>query len=151
MKKTIIAAGVLAALSLTGCATSQQQAELQRSYENLEGTLRQAQEAATVTCDGEAACDRAWKLTQVYVQQESGMKVRLATDTTIDTYAPTEYGMATFSATRLPVGNQTAIRLFGQCKGMYGTDGKPGPNYSQCATAVGVSQARFSTFVRERM
>lgn len=140
----------MVALALTGCMTAQQQADLQASYERLEATLKRAQEAATLTCEGKDVCDRAWLLTQVYVQQESGMKVRIATDTTIETFAPNEYGMATFSATRMPVGNQMVIRLFGQCRGMYGTDGKPGPNYSQCAGAIGVPQARFSTFVQPR-
>lgn len=149
MKRTI-AIG-LAAVALTGCVSAQQEAENQASYERAETMLKRAQDAATVTCEGKDACDRAWQLTQVYVQQESGMKVRLATDTSIETFAPNEYGMASFSATRMPVGDQMAIRMLGECKGMYRTDGKPGPSYPDCVKAVGVPQAHFAAFVRSRM
>jgi hypothetical protein len=148
--KTTIAIG-LAALALTGCMTAAQQAEERASYESLEGKLQQAQERATVSCTGKDVCDRAWALTKIYVEQHSSMKVRLVDDTTIDTFAPVDYGLASFQAVKMPVGDTMVIRLFGQCRGMYGTDGKPGPNYSQCALAVGVPQNLFAKFVRERM
>lgn len=82
--KTRYIAAALAALALTGFVTAQQEADNVAAYERAEIMLKRGQEAATLTCEGKDACDRAWQLTQVSVQQESGMTVRLATDTTID-------------------------------------------------------------------
>jgi len=48
---------------------------------------------------------------------------RTATDTMIDKFAPVDYGLATFQATKMPVADKMVIRVFGSRQTMYDTDG----------------------------
>jgi len=150
MIKTTIAVA-LAALALTGCMTAQQEAENRASYERLESVLMKAQENSTVDCTGADVCEKMWTLTKNYVQQNSGMAVRISDDSLIDTFAPVQYGMATFRATREPAGEKMIVRLEGRCRGMYNRDGTEGPNYADCARAIGVPQNKFLRYLHDHM
>lgn len=69
----------------------------------------------------------------------------------IETFAPIEYGRATFQATRVPDGDSMVISLGATCRGMYNRDGTLGPNYVGCATQVSQAQLNFRHFIYQRM
>lgn len=73
MKKTVIAA--LAALSMAGCASNPQRQAMLAEYE-----------ASRPTCQGKEQCDAMWEHAQVWVANNSRMKIQTATNVLIETY-----------------------------------------------------------------
>ena len=45
----------------------------------------------TLHCKDEPQCGRWWRTAQVWVAQNSGMKLQIATDAIVDTYNPSSY------------------------------------------------------------
>ncbi|KND55208.1 hypothetical protein BPUN_3189 [Candidatus Paraburkholderia kirkii] len=120
--------------------------------QKLETTLAQARSAAEVPCADQTTCDRAWLATRVYVEANSDMKVRYMDEGAIETYTPIHTGYVSFYARRVPTsGGGMMILLGGVCRGMYDSDGKPGPVYADCATKVAVPEAKFRGYLNANL
>lgn len=107
--------------------------------------LLQAEKDAVVFCPDKAACDKAFSLTQIYLNQTADMKIQVATDTIVETYNPTEDGKLGLKAIRIPgKGSSAAITLTANCKDEKGS-------YSEvCRLTKIQAYSGFRTFV-ERM
>ena len=142
---------MLAFLALSGCGTSQTQAEREQSFSRNENSLDVAQHRATIQCDSQPRCDAVWKITQTYVQQHSDTAVVRADAVAIDTDLPTRNGRVSFSATRVPKGSGATITLYAQCRGMYGLDNSKGSSYDDCVEKVTSTQDKFADFVSQHV
>lgn len=79
--------------------------------------LLEAEKLAVVFCPDKTACDKAFSLTQIYLNQTADMKIQVATDTIVETYNPTEDGKLGLKAIRIPgKGSSAAITLTATCK-----------------------------------
>lgn len=72
--------------------------------------LLEAEKSAAFFCPDKANCDKAFSLTQIYLNQTADMKIQVATDTIVETYNPTEDGKLGLKATRIP-GKGTSARI----------------------------------------
>jgi hypothetical protein len=146
MLKTTIAFG-LAALALTGCAT-QYTPEQAKNIQDIEQALATVRQAAQVSCSSQSECDRMWLLTRAYVEANSDMRVRVMDVGAIDTYTPIHTGYVSFYARRTPAaGGGMVIALDGVCRGMYQSNGEPGPVYDECAKKIGIPQRKFRDYL----
>lgn len=79
--------------------------------------LLRAERSAFVLCLNKAACDKAFSLTQIYINQTSDMKIQLATDAIVETHNPTEDGKLALKAIRIPgKGSSALITLVATCR-----------------------------------
>ena len=76
MKK--VALCLLGAVLLAGCATPEQIRARKAKFYEFQGSKP--------VCSSEETCKRAWSAAQVWVAQNCGLKIQLATDTIIETY-----------------------------------------------------------------
>lgn len=94
--------------------------EKRRKQEELKkqiAELVQAEKSAVVFCPDKATCDKAFSLTQIYLNQTADMKIQVATDTIVETYNPTGDGKLGLKALRIPGKGTTAtITLTATCK-----------------------------------
>jgi hypothetical protein len=103
-------------------ALKQRQDEEERRRQDVElkaqiVELMQAEKEAVVYCPNKTACDKAFSLTQIYLNQTADMKIQVATDTIVETYNPTEDGKLGLKAIRIPgKGSSAAISLTANCK-----------------------------------
>lgn len=89
-----------------------QEAELAQEQQK-----REAEENAYFTCDDKTICDKAFSLTQIYINSTASQKIQLATDTIIETYNPTQDGNIAMRAIRTPGrGSSAIIRLTVTCR-----------------------------------
>jgi len=142
---------MLALLVLTGCGTSETQAERDQNFSRKEDSLDAAQRHATLQCDDQPQCDAVWKLTATYVQQHSDTPVVRADAVAVDTDLPTRGGRVSFSATRVPKGSGATITLYAQCRGMYGLERSRGSSYDECVEKVTSTQNKFADFVSQHV
>ena len=79
--------------------------------------LIQAAKGARFSCNGKAECDKAFSLTQIYLSENSDMKIQVATDTIVETYNPTDSMKIGIKATKQPKkGDRSEIVLTANCK-----------------------------------
>lgn len=101
MKKILL----IAAIAISGCA----------------GQPRPAKEpaiinTATPVCDGKNQCESMWAHAQDAVTTVTGMRIRLLTDSRIETYAPVKYGLTGGVVSKYPVSDgKYEIRLSIEC------------------------------------
>jgi hypothetical protein len=149
MKATIVIG--LAALALIGCASPAEQAKTEKDYTDAEQALAVIQKRATITCTDAAACAKTWRLTKVFVEQNSDMRVRRSDDTAVETYLPAHTGEASFRATYLDAGAGATITLEGVCRGMYASSsGGQGQAYWPCFNRITDVQNHFAPFLNEQ-
>jgi hypothetical protein len=58
---------------------------------------------ATPVCTGKVQCDAMWILAQEAVQDASGMKIRLLTESRIETFSPSKIPLMTGTVTKYPI------------------------------------------------
>ena len=91
----------------------------------IEELLKQEMDAkqnARVSCNNKARCDRLFSLTQTYIASEASTKIRVATDTIIETHDPDSVGEIGMSAIKIPGKNNSAeVRLTVSCM-IFGSD-----------------------------
>jgi hypothetical protein len=93
-----------------------EQAAAQQRLES-EQAVAQAEKDAYVSCDDKTSCDKAFSLTQIYVNSMASQKIQVATDTIVETYNPTENGNIGMKAVKIPgKGSSAVIRLTVMCK-----------------------------------
>lgn len=85
MNKTII----IVSLIMSGCAAAPQLSEYEMNELN-----------APLTCKDKADCDSKWSKTQAYIVQNSKWKIKIATDTIIQTEGPFDQMQLAYSATK---------------------------------------------------
>lgn len=105
MARVVKAAVLLAAAVLAGCAVAPRLPEVEMP-----------------TCADAAECAQKWELAQLFVANNSGMKIQIATNVLIETYNPTNYrpvwGMR---VTKEPVGaGHYLISATAVCGNMFG-------------------------------
>jgi hypothetical protein len=94
----------------------------QSRIEELLKQEKAAESNATVSCSNKARCDRIFSLTQTYITSEASKKIKVATDTNIETYDPVEVGDVGMRAVRIPgKGNAEVVRLSVSCM-TFGSD-----------------------------
>jgi hypothetical protein len=142
---------MLAFLALTGCGTSETQAERDHNFSRNEEVLDSAQRHATLQCHDQSQCDAVWKLTEAYVRQHSDTPVVRADAVAVDTDLPTRDGRVSFSATRVAKGSGATIALYAQCRGMYDLEKSRGSSYDKCVEKVTSTQNMFADFVSQHI
>lgn len=85
MNKTIF----IISLIFTGCAAAPQLSEYEINELN-----------APISCKDKAECDSKWSKTQSYIVQNSKWKIKVATDTIIQTEGPFDQMELAYSATK---------------------------------------------------
>lgn len=94
----------------------------QNRTEELIKQEKDAELEATVNCTNKAQCDRLFSLARTYIESEATEKIKVATDTIIETYEPAEVGGIGISAIKIPTKADNAeIRLSVTCKA-FGSD-----------------------------
>lgn len=110
MRKILLLATVV--LGLSGCATTGQNA----------ANLKQEFQAGIPECQGKEQCDAAWESAQVWVAQNSRLKIQTATNVLIETYGSGQYDPTlSMRVLKEPIGNGNYRIVFsGGCNNMFG-------------------------------
>lgn len=77
-----------------------------------------AKEKSELVCNDEKLCKKYFQLTQIFISNNSDMKIQVATDTIIETYNPTDLGRIGIKASKYP-GRDDAEKIVIEvvCKG----------------------------------
>jgi len=127
----LASATVLAAIG--ACASSVPPAEFRRSEQRLEA----ARLVASLECTTPRDCDDRWTRTRAFIDERSATPVSSVSASAIETGEPHQFGVVYLRAERVAAADGvTVIRLKGMCRGMYDTDGGPGPLYRGCAKQI---------------
>lgn len=131
---------LLMAASLVACTTANQMI----AFRNTETQLQEARQQAWVTCSSRTACDQIWNSTRLYVELYSRTRISRLNDSSIETEAPHESGIAYFWAERATDDSgTTTVRLKGMCRGIYTSDGAPAWTYGICAEQIMRAEMNF--------
>ncbi|MBI1891516.1 MAG: hypothetical protein HYS18_12770 [Burkholderiales bacterium] len=96
---------------------ARKQEERENRLKELESRLSDLAANAYIDCPTTKRCDKAFALTEVYINQSSDMKIQLATRTTIETYRPTKDGMVAVKSVKIPrKGDSSRISLSVECQ-----------------------------------
>ncbi|WP_321915647.1 MULTISPECIES: hypothetical protein [unclassified Paraburkholderia] len=136
---------VLLIAPLSACTTySDMHHDENVAFRRSETELEARREQSAIKCATPEDCAEAWNRTQRFVQRHSPTPIERATDETIETRVPHEFGIAYFWAVRqMAEDGTTTIRLKGLCRGMYSTDNGPGWLYARCAEQLEQAQLEF--------
>ena len=76
-----------------------------------------AKQNSKYVCKNKADCDKAFSLTQIFINENADMKIQTATDTIIETHSPAEKKMISLKAIKMPKsGSSAEIILGGYCR-----------------------------------
>ena len=99
-------------------ADQREKADRLERIRRLKIDLADAESNASVRCREKLECDKVFSLTQIFINDESDMKIQLATDSIVETYNSVDTGKIGMKAIRIPgVGTSAAIILTINCKG----------------------------------
>jgi hypothetical protein len=120
---------LFAALSLAGCAATQQPEDA--------SIVAAANEP--LVCESPEQCSLYWRRAQAWVAQNSRYKIQIATDTIIETYSPPQAAVhRAFRILRIPGNGKTErITIASGCANIFG-----------CSTTEAQSAAAFKQYVR---
>jgi hypothetical protein len=95
----------------------QTRGEAERKKQEAKLALMDAAQKSRFLCQYKTACEKAFSLTQIFVSENSDMKIQVATDTIIETYNPTEAMKTGLKAVKIPRRGDTAeIVLTASCR-----------------------------------
>ena len=116
-----------------GCA--QRQVYVERPTE-----ADRAEALKPLTCQGPGQCAEYWKRAQVWIAQNSRMKIQLATDAVIETFDPPNYpAVRGYRITRTPMADGIErISIASACNSEW-----------TCATDEYLDAVKFKRFVRQ--
>lgn len=78
--------------------------------------LRDKKNKSFFYCKNKRECDKSFSLTQIFISKNSTMKIQVATETILETYNPTSYGIG-MGAYKIPQeGDSALIKLIVNCK-----------------------------------
>lgn len=99
-------------------ATFNQCLEETRELVKMESRLEDLADKAYVDCRTTKQCEKAFALTEVYINKNSDMKIQVATRTTIETFSPTKDGMVGVKSVKIPrKGDSSRISISAECQG----------------------------------
>lgn len=134
-----VGAVVLAAL-LSACSAAPERRDL--SWQIPSAEERTALETP-VTCYGADECSRAWRKATVWITQNSAWKIRLATDSLLETFGPTRSDLElAYRLTRRPLGQDVDEIVLEAFCGQVGYICRP------IATPE-IARARFAMYMRK--
>lgn len=137
---------LLMTLALSACVTAQQRQSNDANRREAVARLNAAAANASLACPNATTCDKAFRLTKIYVQENSGMKIQLSDDTLIQTYNPISLFDIGITAKKVPgKGDTSTIELTVICKDTSFDSGANCPN-RQAQIYEG-----FKAFVESRM
>jgi len=132
---------ILAIASLPACMTG---GDENPAFRRSETELAARREQSAIKCATSDDCAQTWARARIFIQRHSPTPIERATDETIETRMPHEFGLAYFWAVRqMAADGTTTIRLKGLCRGMYSTDNGPGWLYARCAEQLLQGQLEF--------
>ncbi|SAL79951.1 hypothetical protein AWB71_06013 [Caballeronia peredens] len=143
----LMTVGLAAVLVLSACTnyplpTPEEYAAVRarnQRFEDDKPKLQDAQNRNVVSCSGEAACAKAWRMTKNFIEMHSYTRLTQYDDTRIDTsLSPWRPGMISLSARRMDNRAGAKIYLSIYCIGMYGDTNRtvPGPGYLDCSDSI---------------
>lgn len=96
-----------------------------KAQELIRRELREAKDNAYYLCQNKKECDKYFSLTQIFISENSTMKIQVATDTVLETFsATTDYGIS-IKAYKIPKKGDTAlIKLSVDCRIAESTKGE---------------------------
>lgn len=115
--------------------------------QNLSSSLRNSK----VSCNDKPACEKAFSLTRIYIQNNSNMPFQYSDKFSIHTYTPIKYGHTGITARRKPErdGKET-ISIVILCNGLYleldGSSAKP-----ICINKMADIYNGYKPFIEERL
>lgn len=87
--------------------------ELKKLLDQYNNSLKNAR----YVCKTQLECSKAFALTQIFISENSDMKIQVSTDTIIETYNPTDDLKVGFKALKMPgKGYSATIKLNAYCK-----------------------------------
>lgn len=96
---------------------TKKQEESENRLKAMESKLGDLAANAYLDCRTTKQCDKAFALTEVYINKNSDMKIQLATRTTIETYSPTKDGMVGIKSVKTPrKGDSSRISISVECQ-----------------------------------
>lgn len=147
MRKMILLAIVL---TLGGCATQAQRAEIANRNTAENSALQSSLENTSVTCETKKTCDKAFSFAKIFIQENADMKIQSSDDTIVSTFAPIKYGRIAMEAKKIPgQGESSEISLNVYCKGLSMADS--GPVSSTCKRRVAAVNNLFKPYIESRM
>ena len=106
---------IMVVLSLAGCATAPQLSEYEIKELN-----------TPITCKDKAECDAKWSKTQAYVVQNSKWKIKVATDTILQTEGPFDQMSLAYTVTKSINSNGSGeITVQAGCGNLFGCEQNP--------------------------
>jgi hypothetical protein len=100
---------------------------------------------AYIDCRTTKQCDKAFALTEVYINKNSDMKIQLATRTTIETYSPNKDGMVGIKSVKTPrKGDSSRISLAVECLSGSNLGGT-------CVMKLTKIYSEFKTFIEQNL
>jgi hypothetical protein len=121
-------------------------AELQRKAAS-QAALDAATRAARISCRSTNECQKAFALTQIFINEKADMKIQLATDSIVETYNPTENMRVSLKAVKIPgAGSSAEIVLSGSCK-----DGDSDGAAAVCASKLLAVYRSFPEYMRNAL
>jgi len=109
--------------------------------------LKSAQQSALISCSDTATCDKAFALTQIFITENSDMKIQLATGTIIETYSPLKTGDIGIRAVKTPkLGSSADISLSLNCR----RNGREEVEL-RCQSKEAAIYRGFSSYVKARL
>lgn len=95
----------------------QARADAERKKRQLRLDLIDAAQKSRFLCQNKIECEKAFALTQIFVSENSDMKIQVATDTIVETYNPTESMKTALKAIKIPRrGDSAEIVLTASCR-----------------------------------
>lgn len=89
----------------------------QEQSKRLIESLNAAEQKAKIVCNSKISCDKAFSLTQIFINEYSDMKIQIANETIIETYNATSGTAIAARAVKIPrSGSQSEIKLTLSCK-----------------------------------
>ena len=91
-----------------------------------EARLERAKKNASMTCAGMLACNKAFSLAKIFVNNNADMKIRYSDDNSAYTHDPMEPGQIGLKITKRPgLGDSSIIELAASCKGISNPEQDP--------------------------
>lgn len=126
-------------------ATYGQCLEETRELVKMESRLEELATKAYVDCRTTKQCEKAFALTEVYINKNSDMKIQLATKTTIETFSPTKDGMVGVKSVKIPrKGDSSRISLAAECQSGTNLGGT-------CVLKLTKIYSEFKTFIEQNL
>lgn len=95
----------------------QVRADAERRKRQLHLDLIGAAQKSRFLCQNKIECEKAFSLTQIFVSENSDMKIQVATDTIVETYNPSESMKTALKAIKIPMrGDSAEIVLTASCR-----------------------------------